>query len=207
LLIVNAYIGHQHPPTSSKFKSVEYPLDAILDCLAPEGRSTYAAQYVADEVMALGQPSPDFFMAWEQPLASCLNFPQCHLVAKPPSVQQLLVEYNIPMDKANAHPHEVPYFPQGSIMDPGILICPSSPTTPFEFPFDLIHHKHAPPLGDVVQKSTSMDSATRLVGLPCVFGLKGDDSSYVRVIRSAVAMVVIDNLSLMDGGAKIMPSQ
>jgi hypothetical protein len=40
-----------------------------------------------------------------------------------------------------------------------------------------------------------MDSITRVVGLPRVFGLRSDGSSYVQVKRTA--------RSLMDGGANI----
>ncbi len=54
-----------------------------------------------------------------------------------------------------------------------------------------------------VQQVTSMDSITRVVGLPHVFGLKGDDGLYVSVMRSAVAMSVVGNPSLMDGGDNI----
>jgi hypothetical protein len=50
-----------------------------------------------------------------------------------------LVEYQIPLDKARALPSErSDYFiPPGSSADPSILIRPASPTTPFEFPFNM----------------------------------------------------------------------
>jgi hypothetical protein len=48
-----------------------------------------------------------------------------------------------------------------------------------------------------------MESVTRVVGLPRVFGLKGDEQSYAKVTRAAIPMDAIDNPSLMDGGANI----
>jgi hypothetical protein len=48
-----------------------------------------------------------------------------------------------------------------------------------------------------------MDSVTRVVGLPRVFGLKGDEGSYAKVMRAACLMDADDNPSLMDGGANI----
>jgi hypothetical protein len=44
-------------------------------------------------------------------------------------------------------------------------------------------------------------SVTREVGLPCVYGLRGNEGSMVKVMRAAVAMDAVDNPSLMDGGA------
>jgi hypothetical protein len=50
-----------------------------------------------------------------------------------------LAEYQIPLDKARALPSErLDYFiPPGSLANPSILIRPASPTTPFEFPFNM----------------------------------------------------------------------
>jgi len=48
-----------------------------------------------------------------------------------------------------------------------------------------------------------MDSVTRVVGLPRVYGLKGDEGSYVKVMRSATHLDPRDHPSLMDGGANI----
>jgi hypothetical protein len=48
-----------------------------------------------------------------------------------------------------------------------------------------------------------MGSVTRVVGLPQVYGLRGDEGSFVKVMRSYVPLDSIDNPSLMDGGANI----
>ena len=58
-----------------------------------------------------------------------------------------LVSYQIPLDKARcSSPHQ--YFPQGSIMDPNSMARPTSPTTPFEFPFDMTNAKSTTCLDD-----------------------------------------------------------
>ena len=91
-------------------------------------------------------------------------------------------------------------------MDPAIMIRPASPVTPFEFPFDMPTDT-PPTLDERSEESTShfspLGSVTRVVGLPRVYGLKGDEGSYVKVMRAAVPMDSIDNPSLMDGGANI----
>ena len=83
------------------------------------------------------------------------------------------------------------------------MIRPSSPVTPFEFPFDL-PRDYTPSCFD---KTTSpcmpMDSVMRVVGLPRVYGLKGDEGSYVKVMRSAGHLDPRDHPSLMDRGADI----
>ncbi len=51
-----------------------------------------------------------------------------------------LVTFAIPLDKARSTtPTDdgYDYFPQDSISDPGIMLCPALPTTPFKFPFSL----------------------------------------------------------------------
>ena len=48
-----------------------------------------------------------------------------------------------------------------------------------------------------------MDSVTRVVGLPRVYGLKGDEGSYVKVMRTAGRLDPRDHPSLMDRGANI----
>jgi hypothetical protein len=88
-------------------------------------------------------------------------------------------------------------------MDPGLLIRPASPTTPFEFPFNIPHDTPSTGFGDYIPHGDTMDSVTRVVGLPRVFGLKGDEQSYAKVTRAALPMDAIDNPSLMDGGANI----
>jgi hypothetical protein len=49
------------------------------------------------------------------------------------------VEYDIPMDKARARPWDMTNdcIPPGSAANPGILLRPASPSTPFEFPCDI----------------------------------------------------------------------
>jgi hypothetical protein len=88
-------------------------------------------------------------------------------------------------------------------MDPSILIRPSSLVTPFEFPFDLLQDKPSPCFEEAMSRYSHMDSVTRVVGLPRVYGLKGDEGSYVKVMRSVGHLDTLDHPSLMDGGANI----
>jgi hypothetical protein len=113
------------------------------------------------------------------------------------------VSYHISLDKARCtSPHQ--YFPQGSIMDPNILVRPTSPMTPFEFPFDMPHAKSATCLDDEAPTtSTRMGSVMRVVGLPRVCGLRGDEGSFDKVRRSSIPLDRIGSPSLMDGGANI----
>jgi hypothetical protein len=57
--------------------------------------------------------------------------------------------------------------------------------------------------GAKISAYTSMGSVTRVVGLPRVYGLRGDEGSFVKVMRSYVPSDSIDNPSLMDRGANI----
>ncbi len=60
---------------------------------------------------------------------------------------------------------------------------------------------------DLITHRLSMDSVTRVVGLPQVFGLRGDEASYARItarVNSAVAGSALGSTSsMMDGGANI----
>lgn len=123
--------------------------------------------------------------------------PVCHSLRR-----QCLVEYAVPMEKARPLPPK--YFPQGSIMDPSIMVRPASPVTPFEFPFDIQPVCHSPHCYDVdVTPYKPLDCVTRVVGFPRVFGLKGDEGSSAKVTRKAAPLEANNTPSLMDGGANI----
>ena len=71
------------------------------------------------------------------------------------------VTYNIPLEKGRPHPKAVTCFPQGSLSDPGILICPASPTTPFEFPVTMAINDPTPLMtDDLTTQRLPMDSVT-----------------------------------------------
>jgi hypothetical protein len=112
------------------------------------------------------------------------------------------MEYHVPLEKAHL---SVPsYFPQGFIMDPSVLIHPASPTTPFEFSMDVTPMiQTIMNVGEAFCHGTAMDNITRVVGLPQVYGLKGDEGLFVRIMRAAVGWDVVNNPSLMDGGINI----
>jgi hypothetical protein len=86
-----------------------------------------------------------------------------------------------------------PETPAGSLMDYN-LNDPSrqrSPSTPFEFPYPLEsppHNMSPPTHGRSILQTVAlpdfpsvMDSVTRVIGSPRVFGLRHDSSSYVCV--------------------------
>jgi hypothetical protein len=87
----------------------------------------------------------------------------------PPRWHQL-VEYHVPLDKVHSPDH--PYFPQGLVMDPSILVRPASPWTPFEFQFNMPPDHMAPCMDEDLLPYKPMDSVTHVVGLPWVCGLK-----------------------------------
>jgi hypothetical protein len=58
-------------------------------------------------------------------------------------------------------------------------------------------------VGEACCHGTAMDSVTWEVGLPQVCGLKGDEGSFVCIMRATVGWDMFDNPSLMDGGANI----
>ncbi len=71
-----------------------------------------------------------------------------------------------------------PYFAQGSLNDPAILIQPTSPTTPFEFPFNSHHDTALPLLADEFDRPRiPSEGVQRVVGLPRVVGLHDSTGS------------------------------
>ena len=175
------------------------PLDMLsaLDCLPEADQAAFARRIIKDDVWESEPGRPRDIPAH----ASRIIFPRGTPVPPPLICQRTVIQYNIPLDKARRP--KPTYFPQGSIMDPSLLVRPASPTTPFEFPFDVPHGTPLPGFGDYVPHETTMESVTRVVRLPRVFGLKGDELSYAKVTRAAIPMDAIDNPSLMDGGANI----
>ena len=170
---------------------------SALDCLPEADQAAFARRIIKDDVWESEPGRPRDIPAH----ASRIIFPRGTPVPPPLICQRTVIQYNIPLDKARRP--KPTYFPQGSIMDPSLLVRPASPTTPFEFPFDVPHSTPLPGFGDYVPHEATMESVTRVVGLPRVFGLKGDELSYAKVTRAAIPMDAIDNPSLMDGGANI----
>ncbi len=171
------------------------PVDmlSILDCLPAADHASFAKQIIEDDVLESVPGRPRETSANALRIIFPINTP-----AKPPPIMHhTLVEYNIPLDKAR-RPSPT-YIPLGSIIDPSLLVRPASPTTLFEFPFDIPHGPTPTGFGDYVPHEDTMDSVTRVVGLPRVFGLKGDEQSYAKVTRAAIPMDAIDNPSLCWG--------
>ncbi len=176
-------------------------LPGILDCLPPEDHAAFATRFIAEELDTRRYGGPVHPSLGVAGVASCLVVPHQRPSHSPPPHRPGTVAYAVPMKKAWPKPQS--YFPQGSILDLGIMIRPSSPVTPFVFPFDLPRDYTPSCFDETTSPCMPMDSVTRVVGLPWVYGLKGDEGSYVKVMRSAGHLDPRDHSSLMDGGANI----
>jgi hypothetical protein len=176
------------------------PVDVIsvLDCLSAEDHAAFATRFILDFCRTRGPVHPSLGVPR---VASCLVIPQHRPTYSPPPRRPEGVEYAVPMEKARPAPKV--YIPQGSILDPGIMVRPSSPVTPFEFPFDLPCGYTPSCFEDNLSQYRPMDSVMRVVGLPRVYGLKGDEGSYVKLMRTKGRLDLRDHPSLMDGGANI----
>ncbi len=170
-----------------------------MDCLPTEDQATFAARFIQDEVE--GNISETNDLPMHPSLIRRLVVPQQRRPPPQDPRRHELVEYHIPLDKAR--PPDDTYFPQGSVMDPSILVRPASPQTPFEFPFDMRMDPTIPGMDKDLLPYKPMDSVTHVVGIPQICGLKCDNDMVARVTRLAVAMDALDNPSLMDGGASI----
>jgi hypothetical protein len=96
------------------------------------------------------------------------------------------------------------FFPPGSLTDPSILVRPASPTTPFEFPFQVAEETYCDfNVSGGLPGDNLRDSVTHVVGLPRVCGLLLDTDLVVRVSRATTSSEAWDNPLLMDGGANI----
>ena len=135
-----------------------------------------------------------------------MSFPSIPRRPASPRVVCPLVSYEVPLDKA-CRPLDVGddlFLPQGSLADPSLLIRPASPTTPFEFPFQVAEETYCDfNVSSGLPCVDLMDSVTHVVGLPRVCGLSLDTDVVVRVSRATTSSEVWDNPSLMDGGANI----
>jgi hypothetical protein len=150
------------PPESTR----ELDLHHILESLQPNDRDAFAAQFIKDKISQLGITPCGVPSFPNDQKATCLYIPPGRPPARPSPKPRALVEYCIPLDKAR--PPNAPYFPQGLMLNPSILIHPASPTTPFEFPFDMPQHLPMPSLDSDFQPFAPLDSVMRVVGLPRV---------------------------------------
>ncbi len=113
------------------------------------------------------------------------------------------------MDKAKAFPiKDTTRSAYGSISNPSLYLRPASPTTPFEFPFQFSNNPPTPTFfaDEPGLPRLPMDGVQRVVGLPQVFGLHGNISTFARVNRSAIPTFPHDDgthPSIVDGGTNI----
>jgi hypothetical protein len=194
-------VGITRPPAEPPLGGLpDTDIELLLDCIPPADRTTFATQFIANEIAAIESNPP----AQQRTLGNItrLVMPSTRRHTPSPLRQRQLIKYNVPLEKARSP--DPPCFPQGSVMDPSILIRMESPRTPFEFPFDMPTSTPVVPHMDTdFLPFAPMDSVTRVVGLPRVCGLKCESDMVARVTRLATALAAADNPSLMDGGANI----
>jgi hypothetical protein len=173
--------GHS-PPEPPPSNGVTWPapagfkLNDVLAALPCDDHDASVDQYLRDEVAALTlQPDMNHNIHHCRNL-SCLVIPQVQIGSHTPPPHCKLVTYHVPMDKAQ--PCADSTYLQGSILDPSIFIRPVSPTTPFDFPFAVPTPYRLPDLGYNPSTYVPFASVTRVVGLPCICGLTGNDASF-----------------------------
>jgi hypothetical protein len=153
------------PPSNATWPApVGFKLDDVLDAIPTEDRDAFVDQYLRDEAAAeYSCPAivPDITQC---PTVSRLTVPPHQDCTTPPPTHRELITYHIPLDKARP-PQDLPY-PKGLLMDPSIFICPQSPRTLFEFPFDVPTPYRLPDLGYNPSTYVPFENVTRVVGLP-----------------------------------------
>jgi hypothetical protein len=179
---------------------VGFQINDILDTIPPEDRDAFVGQYLCNEAAAV-YSRPAGHGINQCPTVSHLTVPQHRDCRTPPPTHRELVTYQIPLDKARPS-KELPY-PQGLLMDPGIFIRLQSPTTPFEFPFNVSTPYCLPDLGYNSSTYVPFESVSRVVGLLGVCSLMGDNGSFACIMHAAITTDASDNPSRMDGGANI----
>ncbi len=98
--------------------------------------------------------------------------------------------YNIPLDKARPAPVEKDdsFFTPGLLTDPSILIRPASPTTPFEFPFQVAEETYCDfNVSGGLPCDNLRDSVTHVGGLLRVCELSRDTDLVVQVSRATTS--------------------
>jgi hypothetical protein len=92
-------------------------------------------------------------------------------------------------------------LPPGSAADPGIPLRLASPSTPFEFPFNITTQIHGDfNVTDGMPLPLLRYNASKVIGLPRVCGLAHDNNIVVKVLWTAVNYNDVDIHSFIDGG-------
>ncbi len=185
-----------NPPTDDYIGT---DLGLLLESLPPEDWDSFAARFIEDKIYGIGSAPLVLTRHPSRVTRLVMPSPWCHSPS-PPHWRQL-VEYHVPLDKARSP--DPPYFPQGLVMDPSILVRPASLWTPFEFPFDMPPDHMAPRMDEDLLPYKPMDSMTHVIDLLQVCRLKCISNMVAQVTRLAVAPDALDNPLLMDGGANI----
>jgi hypothetical protein len=140
------------------------------------------------------------------PQATWISHPQVEWAPSPHVWTTQKVEYYIPLDKAWARPRDMTEdcIPLGSAANPGILLRLASPSTPFEFPFDMTTQMYGDfNITDGLPLPLLKYSVLKVIGLPRVCGLAHNNDIVVTAFRTATNYNNVDIRSLIDGGANI----
>jgi hypothetical protein len=155
-----------------------------------------------DDTPAVPHPPPQL----PPPQATRMTHPQVEWAPSPHVQTTQKVEYYILMDKAWARPRDMTNncIPPSSAANPGILLRPASPSTPFEFLFNITTQTYGDfNITDGMPLPLLRYSISKLVGLPRVCGLAHDNNIVVKVLWRAANYNDVDIRSLIDGGANI----
>jgi hypothetical protein len=140
------------------------------------------------------------------PQATWMTHPQVKWAPSPHVWTTQKVEYYIPINKARVCPRDMTNncIPLGSAANPGILLRPASPSTPFEILFNITTQTYGDfYVTDVMPLPSLRYCISKVVGLPRVCGLAHNDNIVVKVLWTAANYNDVDIRSLIDGGANI----
>ncbi len=151
------------PDSIARLTPVDFQLDDVLDAIPPKDRDAFVDQYLRNKAADVYSRPEMTYDINHCPTVSHLIVPQNHFQTTTPPLCHELVTYRIPLDKARP-PKDSPY-PQGSPMDSSFLIHPVSPTTPFEFPFNVPTPYRLPDLGYNPSTYVPFASVTQVAGL------------------------------------------
>ncbi len=153
------------PDSMARPAPVDFQLNDVLDAVLAKDRDAFVDQYLRDKDAAVFLQPDMTCDINNHSTFSHLVVPQDRQWPITPPICCNLVTYHIPLDKARPCPKDSLY-PQGSLLDPSILIRPLSPTTPFEFPFNVPLPYQLPDLGYNRSTYVPFESVTQVVSLP-----------------------------------------
>ncbi len=189
------------PPLDSRADKYCFDINAMLECIPHKKWDAFAQQYIADEVTATDCPHPS--LSGVQPLHEVLSwrYRRIHVPPRPHHVIRnwwnIIYHRRKPVCRTSLLSTGLDYgskfFNTTSISDHPVWV-------PSRYAYNNRNHEY---WGGIL--SWHFHGKCHTSGwLPAsVCGLKGDEGSFVPIMRAAVGWDVFNNPSLMDGGANI----